>query len=136
MPDIETLAQSLLEFLFDDRPSIELRRFHDDMRLERTVMLVQFPQMQVVHLRHPEPRAFGNECRRLHIARGTLPSKYESTGEYPANFARSESAPRPATSSPNQSRQYSNQQDRSPGHDDAERRKRVGHDCANRRPAR
>ena len=35
MLNIESLAQSQFELLLDDRPSFELRRFDDDMGLQR-----------------------------------------------------------------------------------------------------
>src|SRR4029079_8989801 len=70
MMDVESIDQPLLQFLLDCSPLIQLRRLDHDMSLERAVMLVQLPQMQVMDLCNPRHRLqLSHELSRFDIAR-------------------------------------------------------------------
>src|SRR3954468_22380746 len=70
MVNIEALAQSQLELFLDLRPPLKLRGFDDNVSLERSVMLVQFPKMQMMPPRHTRNRLqFRQKFRAFNVAR-------------------------------------------------------------------
>src|SRR3954447_11105566 len=76
MMDMELLTEALLELLLDQCPAIQLPGSDDDVSLDSPVVLVNFPQMDVVNVsdsRHPSQ--FCDEIGRFYI-RGSSLHKY------------------------------------------------------------
>ena len=63
-------AQARFELLLDLDPTLELRRLDNHVRFQRPIVLVQFPQMQMMH--------FGHAGDDLH--RGQSSSVFTSSG--------------------------------------------------------
>ena len=53
MMHMKSLAELRLDFELDRGPTCKIRIFYDDVRLKCALVLIQFPKMQMVNVRHP-----------------------------------------------------------------------------------
>ena len=74
MMNVESLAQPRFDFLLDLRPALQVGRLHHHVRFERPLVLVQFPQVQVMNFGDALDRLqFRKEFVRIHVGRCAPP---------------------------------------------------------------